>query len=295
MQHSEYYIVGGHGYCISYASDRDNGATLLPSSEPFKVQSLTDAAIFTIEVNNDWHPEHQGDEIGQFDCGGINHGVWQLSDGSYQIQVSDVYGKPCCLMQCNSNFTHAKMRLSENPTRRAFGLNDALMIMYALAGSQNQTLLMHASVVRKDGKAVLCLGVSGTGKSTHTSLWIKHIEGTDLLNDDNPVVRIMPDGEVRVFGSPWSGKTPCYRNESAPVMSFLQLKQAPFNKIETVGPIHAFTFLLPSCSVMKWDKLNYTSTCKIVERIIESTPVRFLQCLPDRDAALTSYNAIYGE
>lgn len=295
MQHTEYYIVGGHAYSISYTSASDNGAELLPSSLPFKVEEKPAEIIYSMLIDDDWHPEQHGEEIGQFDCGGINHGVWQLSDGSYQILVTDVYGSQCCLMQCNSQFTQATLRLSKDMKRRAFGLNDALMIMYALAGSQHDTLLMHASVVRKDGEAVLCLGVSGTGKSTHTSLWLKHIENTDLLNDDNPVVRIMPDGTVRVFGSPWSGKTPCYRNVSAPVKAFLQLRQAPFNKIEPMGAVPAFTSLLPSCSVMKWDRQNYISTCKIVENIMQKVPVMLLQCLPDRDAALTSYNAIYGK
>ena len=31
-------------------------------------------------------------------------------------------------------------------------------------------------------------GKSGTGKSTHSGLWLKHIPGCELLNDDNPIV-----------------------------------------------------------------------------------------------------------
>lgn len=293
MTHKEFYIVADLLYCIRYASEGDTGAALLPSSTPFLVTQPTGTPVFTLDVDDSWHPQQRGEEIGQFDCGGINHGVWQLPDGSYQIHVSDVRGRSCCLMQCDPQFTHAYIRLSSDPQCRAFGLNDALMIIYALAGSQHQTLLMHASVVRKDGSAVLCLGVSGTGKSTHTSLWLKHIADTDLLNDDNPVVRIMSDGHVRVFGSPWSGKTPCYRNESAPVKAFIQLKQAPYNEIERMSAIPAFASLLPSCSVMKWDRLNYTSTCNIVSSILGIAPVYFLQCLPDEEAALTSYRTIY--
>lgn len=36
------------------------------------------------------------------------------------------------------------------------------------------------------------------------------------MNDDNPVVRVI-DGEAMIYGSPWSGKTPCYRQVKAPL------------------------------------------------------------------------------
>ena len=39
------------------------------------------------------------------------------------------------------------------------------------------------------------LGPSGTGKSTHARLWLQYIDSTELVNDDNPVVRIYQDGE----------------------------------------------------------------------------------------------------
>ena len=46
------------------------------------------------------------------------------------------------------------------------------------------------------------------------------------MNDDNPIVRVI-DGKAFVYGSPWSGKTPCYRNVVAPIAAFIQLHQQP--------------------------------------------------------------------
>ena len=60
------------------------------------------------------------------------------------------------------------------------------------------------------------MGKSGTGKSTHSRLWLENVPGATLLNDDNPIVRLTLVGAI-VYGSPWSGKTPCYKNESAPL------------------------------------------------------------------------------
>ena len=90
---------------------------------------------------------------------------------------------------------------------RSFGLNNALMLIFAFAGSRHDTLLIHASLVRQNGYGYAFIAKSGTGKSTHVSLWLRHLPGCDLMNDDNPIVRII-DGEAYIFGGPWNGKTP---------------------------------------------------------------------------------------
>ena len=63
-----------------------------------------------------------------------------------------------------------------------FGLNNGLMVMYTLATACRRTALFHSSVVSYRGRGYMFLGQSGTGKSTHSSLWLKHIAGTQLVN-----------------------------------------------------------------------------------------------------------------
>ena len=94
-------------------------------------------------------------------------------------------------------------------------INRLIMIAFGVAIAPHCMLKMHASVTVLDGQALLFFGVSGTGKSTHSRLWRKFVPGAMLLNDDEPIVRVLEDGEVRVYGCPWSGSTPCYKNESA--------------------------------------------------------------------------------
>ncbi len=106
--------------------------------------------------------------------------------------------------------------------KSAFGaikatVDTSLMLLYAMRSAAGDTLLFHSSTIVKEGKAYLFLGKSGTGKSTHSGLWLKHTRGTRLLNDDNPVVYVTPEGTPMVSGSPWSGKTPCYKNEEYPI------------------------------------------------------------------------------
>ena len=280
------YNVAGHLFSIVF-KDADNDERLIPSFAPFMVSEVGEQ-LFELIVDDSFHFDEPGTEIGQFDCGGCNHGVYRTAQGNYQFVVSDTEEKKCCYMSSDAHFTKITVSLLANTWRqRNFGLNNALMMAYAFSAATSGTLLIHASVVRNNEKGYLFLGKSGTGKSTHTKLWLQYIEGTDLMNDDNPVVRIT-DGQVNVYGSPWSGKTPCYRNIVAPVGAFTRISQCPENKIRRESPIQAFASLLPTVSNMKWDKRVYSGVCDTISAILPLVPVYLLDCLPDEAAARLS-------
>ena len=166
------------------------------------------------------------------------------------------------------------------------------MVMYAFATARKNTLLMHSSVTIKDGKGYLFLGKSGTGKSTHSQLWIDNIEGCELLNDDNPVLRIEPNGEVRVYGSPWSGKTPCYRNLDYPVGAIVDLHQAKVNEIRQQPMVQAYASMVVSCSGLRFIKEMADGLHSTIVKIINSVPCYSLDCLPDAQAAFLCYNTV---
>lgn len=143
------------------------------------------------------------------------------------------------------------------------------------------SIAIHSSVIVHSGRAVLFLGESGTGKSTHTRLWREHIPGAQLLNDDSPIVRVV-EGVPTVFGSPWSGKTPCYRNESYPIAAFVRLAQAPHNRIARLPVVRAIGALLPSCPpAFAYDAQLQDNICDTLSQLIARVPVYQLECLPD--------------
>ena len=164
-----------------------------------------------------------------------------------------------------------------------------LMIAFAHSAVLHETLLIHASVVEKDRKGYAFLGKSGMGKSTHSSLWLRYVEGVKLLNDDNPAIRIEEDGSVYVYGTPWSGKTPCYKNRKVPLKALVRLEQAPVNCFTWKEGTEALVTFLPSCPSMRWNTLLYTGMCNLLELIIGKVKLGYLKCLPDKDAALLCY------
>ena len=172
-----------------------------------------------------------------------------------------------------------------------FQLNTSLMIQYTFATAGLGTLLLHASVTRYEGRGNLFFGVSGTGKSTHSRLWHDHVPGSDLMNDDNPVIRY-EDGGFRVYGSPWSGKTLCYRNVVAPVGALVRLEQYPENRIERLEPLQAYASVIAAVSTIRWNHGIMDLLVPTIERVAMTVPCYRLQCRPDEEAVRVCKNAI---
>lgn len=173
-----------------------------------------------------------------------------------------------------------------------FPLDNALMLMFAFRTASMSTLEMHASVIVKDNMGYLFLGKSGTGKSTHSRMWLDNIPGSMLLNDDNPVVRVLPDGQIRVYGTPWSGKTPCYKNLDFHVGGFVQIVQYPENLIERQRVIDAYVSLYSSCSGMNVNSGMTDVLHATLETVIASVPCWQLKCLPNGDAARVCFECV---
>ncbi len=267
--------------------------SLLRSFEPFRCDEAEGSLLFRLTVDDSLRPiaKERRKRIRAFDTGNGDTVVDRIDDGGYQFIIKDIKGGECALLQANKEFTECQCALNGNYDMRNFGLNNALMLIFAFAGSLHQMLLIHASLVRNNGYGYAFIAKSGTGKSTQVSMWLRYIPGCDLMNDDNPIIRII-DGEPYIYGGPWSGKTPCYRNVKAKLGAITRIDRAPQNSIERLHPIEAFASFLPSCSSMKWDKDIYRRICDTVTKVVETTGIYTLHCLPNEEAARVCYKAI---
>ena len=60
---------------------------------------------------------------------------------------------------------------------------------------KRDTLLFHGSVIAVDGEGYLFTAKSGTGKSTHTSIWRKMFgDRAIMINDDKPLIAVGENG-----------------------------------------------------------------------------------------------------
>ena len=285
------FVIAGHK--VQITCDAQLLEQLLPSFAPFQVPDDSSKPLMHLTVDDTTQrvPEQQCHLIRDIDTGNGMTRVDLLPDGGYQFLVRNIYGEECAQLITSPDFSDCRVALhGQLPTQR-FALNNALMLAYAFSAASHDTLLIHASVVRHQGRAYAFTAKSGTGKSTHVANWMRCIPDCDIINDDNPIVRII-DGKPVLYGSPWSGKTPCYRNVSAPLGAIMLIKRDTTNHVAPLPPIMAFSTILTSCSAMKWDERLYQQVCHTCSRIVETTRVATIYCLPDTEAAIVCKNAI---
>ncbi len=286
MIQSACYKVAGHVFKVSASADLCDKlfSECMDNYEPFAVPAVHDSeCLFVMDVECGDAPEYteelrQDEEGQQILCGTIQDK--SVFDFRLHFKMTGV-------LVCAKDYKMAKLIVppDEPLSLFKFAVNNAMMVLYAIASASCNTALFHAAVVSYKDCGYLFLGKSGTGKSTHARLWLKHIAGTDLLNDDNPVVRIFEGNRAVVYGSPWSGKTPCYKNREFALGGFVLLSQAPYNKIVRLRGVQAFAALVPCISGKRWERVIADGLHKTENALAMNVPVWHLECLPDEEAA----------
>ena len=253
---THYYEIGGWPVAITFCeSYKDKVDDLLPSYAQFEIQSLEEKPLLSMYVEDSLEIECDDyiTSIGIFKSENGNVIVDRRKSGGFQIQILNVKGVKCALLQTSYDFSECHCCMYGTESERLQGIKSALMISYAFAGSLHDTLMFHASAVMHEGSGYMFIAPSGTGKSTHSQNWIRMIPGTKLLNDDTPIVRLT-NRQVRIYGSPWSGKTPCYRNICVPLKGVARIERATENRIIKKEGVDAFASLLIACAIMKREK-----------------------------------------
>lgn len=174
-------------------------------------------------------------------------------------------------------------------------INKFIMIAFIYASSYHQTVLLHASCVRVGKNGMAFIGQSGAGKSTHSRLWLKYVDGSVLMNDDQPAVRVDNDGSILIYGTPWSGKTPCYKSEHAVLKGLFRMVQAPYNRITLLSPVFLFRELLSSCSMMKSEPDSFKKITSTLAKIASSVSGFILENRPEEEAVAIAFKKIFNK
>ena len=263
---TRHYKVAGHTFAVT---GKDEVFEQMESYEPFRCED--GEPLFSLTIDSGVVPEYTEVYPSKKKVGMI---PGRTASGNYVFDYKSRTKSEGCLI-CSKDYREGQLIITGDIPPRF------LRILYALATAGKDTLVLHAVVVSYGGKGYMFIAPSGTGKSTHAQLWLEHIEGTELVNDDFPVVR----GNM-VYGSPWGWRTPCYRNVSYPIGGMVRLSQASFNKIRRLSSIEAYMNLFVSSA----DK-RYFGSCiadkmhQLEERLASTIPMWHLECLPDEAAA----------
>lgn len=155
-------------------------------------------------------------------------------------------------------------------------------------------LLLHSSAVMVDGKAYLFSAPCGTGKSTHTQLWLKVFgDRARILNDDKPALRL-EDGVWYAYGTPWSGKYDYSVNAKVPLAGICMLSRGEKNKICPHGGAKAVHNILEQ-TARSPDPAFMIQLLELLDKLVTMVPVWKLECNMDPEAAKVSYRAMSGK
>ncbi len=151
-------------------------------------------------------------------------------------------------------------------------------------------LLLHSSCIEKDGEAYLFSARSGTGKSTHTHLWMQTFGDVRMINDDKPAVRKIGD-RFYACGTPFSGKNDESSNVCVPIRAIVFLQRAKENRIERLDPAAAIPLFL-SQTIRPSTEEYMTKALSLLDGILKSVPVFMLYCNISEQAVHTAYDGI---
>lgn len=151
-------------------------------------------------------------------------------------------------------------------------------------------MMLHSSCVEKDGFAYLFSARSGTGKSTHTHLWLKNLEGTRIINDDKPAL-VYDNGKWYACGTPFSGKTDENIDVKIPVRAITFLHRSEENTVKKIPPFQAVSLLLEQ-TIKPADRSLAENMLELADLLLREVPVFSLGCNLQDDAAIIAYNEI---
>ena len=155
---------------------------------------------------------------------------------------------------------------------------------------KHDTFLMHGSVVAVSGEAFLFTAPSGTGKTTHTRLWLENIPGAYVVNGDKPLVRVR-DGFTEACGTPWAGKEAMNTNVIVPLKAICLLTRGEKNTIREMSFLEAYPHLFQQI-YRPTEAETVKKTMELIRRLGESVRIYLLACNMEPEAALVAAEAM---
>lgn len=155
-------------------------------------------------------------------------------------------------------------------------------------------LVLHASAVAiANGGAYLFSAPSGTGKSTHTKLWLEKFgDSAYILNDDKPAIRILDDG-IYAYGTPWCGSSNISVNAKVKLQGICFIKRDDHDWINPMNAKEAAIRILHGISIpLKLTEIEVMKQLETINTLIERIPIYEMGCTPNISSADMAYDVM---
>lgn len=151
--------------------------------------------------------------------------------------------------------------------------------------------LFHSAVIEYKGEGYAFSAKSGTGKSTHISLWRRHF-GPDvhIVNGDKPILRFI-DGELYAYGTPWCGKEGWQNNSKVKLKALCFVERAKENSIKRIDASDAIMRIFHQI-LMPEDLETVDSLAPLLDMTLRKIPCYLLCCNMEKEAAQVAYDGM---
>jgi hypothetical protein len=162
----------------------------------------------------------------------------------------------------------------------------------ARALKNESSFFLHSSAVVLNNEAFVFTAPSGTGKSTHSKLWVDTFQGsTFILNDDLPILKPVRE-KMFIYGSPWAGQNHLQVNDKAEVSSICFIEQASENWVNRIDSIEALPLLMRQLYILNQDSSTPSTLLHFLDRLFQDVPMFRMGCTISKESVFLAYRVL---
>ncbi len=207
----------------------------------------------------------------------------------YEIPMPDEIDMTVCVSEAD---IHQEMETAEVKITAAYA--EGVCVYRQICRRlpiQFQSFLMHCAVIEYEGQGYAFAAKSGTGKSTHISLWQQHFgNSVQIVNGDKPIMRFKED-QLLAYGTPWCGKEGYNINTSVPLKAICFLERDTVNTIRRIKADEAVMRIFHQL-LSPEDLETVDALFPLLDRMLREIPCYVLGCNISEEAAEVAYRGM---
>lgn len=207
--------------------------------------------------------------------------------GDFEERLHYFYGdiNACMLYrECQNR----KLIFLKKKYERFFREGDNYAVFNALAFEKlllkHRGIILHASFIIWQNRAILFSAPSGTGKSTQAELW-KNFQGAVIANGDRVVIK-KENGIYYAYGLPICGSSNVCLNIKVPLATIIYITQSQENFVKETARNQAFKYLISETTINYFDTAFASQAVCILEDIGKNIDMYHLFCKADKNATV---------
>ena len=201
-------------------------------------------------------------------------------------------GEPVFTVSPDDEAIDREIEISEFTPSRAYAESICVYREISEIIPRYNRIIFHGAVISYNNNGYIFTAPSGTGKTTHISLWKKYVDGVEIVNGDKPLLQI--EDKVTAYATPYAGKERYENHSFADIKAICIIQRGKVNKIRRVESGEVLTQLMSQLYLPE-DAEATIRTLDLLDKLVRLVPLYVLECDISEEAVKTSFEALTGE